>query len=156
MPSQLDRTDPDGRRLLAQEMLLMDAQELVVELMEKAGMNRGQLARALRKSNGFVTQLLSGERNMTLRTLADLACATGHRVELRATSIEEPKLYGFNETTALRDSNFEEQLLQTVYTALYAAPGECVQIRETPEHAIPHTRRRPALTQMSSTWCSVP
>jgi transcriptional regulator with XRE-family HTH domain len=88
-----DKTTDEYRRLVAQEALIADAQELVCELLESAHMSRQELAAALGKSKGFVSQLLSGERNMTLRTLADLAYATGYRLELRAMSEEAPKQY---------------------------------------------------------------
>jgi transcriptional regulator with XRE-family HTH domain len=88
-----DRTDPNYRRLVEQETLIADAQELVCELLEKAGMSRQELAVQLGKSKGFVSQLLSGERNMTLRTLADLAFATGYRIELSAAAEQAPKHY---------------------------------------------------------------
>ena len=89
-----DQSDPIYRKLVEQETLIADAQELVCEVLERAKMSRQQLATALGKSKGFVSQLLSGERNMTLRTLADLAYATGHRVELRAVPLEKSKHYG--------------------------------------------------------------
>jgi transcriptional regulator with XRE-family HTH domain len=69
-------------RLVAQETLILDATELIVELLERHSISRQELARKLGKSKGFVTQLLSGERNMTLRTLADLGYVLGQRIEL--------------------------------------------------------------------------
>jgi transcriptional regulator with XRE-family HTH domain len=85
--------NPEYRRLVEQETLIADAQELVCELLERVEMSRQELARRLGKTKGYVSQLLSGERNMTLRTLADLAYATGYRVELRTIPLEEPRSY---------------------------------------------------------------
>src|ERR1700691_3779521 len=68
---------PDYERLLAQERLILDATEAIVGLLEEQKVSRQELARPLGKSKGFVSQLLSGERNMTLRTLADLGYALG-------------------------------------------------------------------------------
>jgi transcriptional regulator with XRE-family HTH domain len=67
----------DYERLLAQERLILDATEAIVGLLEEQGVSRQELARRLGKSKGFVSQILSGERNMTLRTLADLGYALG-------------------------------------------------------------------------------
>jgi transcriptional regulator with XRE-family HTH domain len=67
----------DYERLLAQERLILDATEAIVGLLEDQKVSRQELARRLGKSKGFVSQLLSGERNMTLRTLADLGYALG-------------------------------------------------------------------------------
>ena len=77
---------PEGRRLLEQEALLVSATELVARLMEEKKVNRAELARRIGKSKAFVTQTLRGPHNMTLRTLADLACALGSRVRLRPAS----------------------------------------------------------------------
>jgi hypothetical protein len=75
--------EPEGRRLFEQEALLLSATELICELMEKQAVNRTELARRIGKSNAFVSQTLDGRRNMTLRTLADLAWALGVRVQMR-------------------------------------------------------------------------
>src|ERR1700693_5289014 len=69
--------ETDYERLLAQERLILDATEAIVELLDEQGVSRQELARRLEKSKGFVSQLLSGERNMLLRTLADLGYALG-------------------------------------------------------------------------------
>ncbi len=76
------RKKSDYERLVAQETLILQATELIVELLERHSISRQELARKLGKSKGFVTQLLSGERNMTLRTLADLCYVLGQRIEL--------------------------------------------------------------------------
>ncbi len=74
---------PEGRRLLEQELLIGYATDLVAQLLEQRRVSRAELARRIGKSKAFVTQILQGRRNMTLRTLADLAWALGSRVELR-------------------------------------------------------------------------
>jgi transcriptional regulator with XRE-family HTH domain len=68
--------------LVAEETLIADATELICQVMEQDGVSRQELARRLGKTKGFVSQLLTGERNMTLRTLADVLFALGHRFEL--------------------------------------------------------------------------
>ncbi len=70
-------SESDYDRLLAQERLILDATEAIVALLEEQGVTRQDLAARLGKSKGFISQLLSGERNMTLRTLADLGHALG-------------------------------------------------------------------------------
>lgn len=66
-------------RLLEQERLILDATEAVVTVMAHEGVSRQELAGRLGKTKSFVSQLLCGERNMTLRTLADLGSALGYR-----------------------------------------------------------------------------
>ncbi len=80
---QLSST-PQGRRMLEQEILVVSATELISQLLEEKSVSRAELARRIGKSKAFVTQILRGRHNMTLRTLADLAWAFEARVSLRA------------------------------------------------------------------------
>ena len=70
--------------LLEQERLILEATELLHHLLQQSGINRADLARRLGRSKGHVTQLLNGDRNMTLRTLSDLAYVLGHRIQMGA------------------------------------------------------------------------
>lgn len=72
-----------GRRLFEQEFLLVSATELISGLMQKKKVSRSKLAERIGKSKSFVTQILRGQHNMTLRTLADLAWALDARVHLQ-------------------------------------------------------------------------
>jgi transcriptional regulator with XRE-family HTH domain len=60
----------------------MDVTESLCELLETQNISRRELARRIGKSPPFVTQVLSGERNMTLRTAADFAFALDHRLRV--------------------------------------------------------------------------
>jgi len=84
--SRFDEFLEDGnrRRLYERESLAFEAMELVSRLMEQKGVNRAELAKRIGKSKPLVTQLLSGSRNMTMHTLADLVFALDHRVKLEA------------------------------------------------------------------------
>lgn len=70
-------------RLVAQETLIVDATEAICEAMEgqdSEAVTRKELARRVGCGKSHVTQLLSGDRNLTLRTLSDLAFALGQRI----------------------------------------------------------------------------
>ena len=73
-----------GRRLSRQEQLLFDATELICRVLSDEGISRAELAKRIGKSKAFVTQVLRGQNNMTLRTLSDFANALGYDVELGA------------------------------------------------------------------------
>src|SRR5215470_910436 len=77
------------KRLVEQETLIFEATEMIAELLESEDVSRKELADRLDRSKGFVTQILSGDRNMTLRTLADFAFAFERRVKLAATPLVE-------------------------------------------------------------------
>ncbi len=74
---------PESRRLYEEERLILWATEAIAEAMEMQGRTRAEVAEALGTSRPNVTQILSGSRDMTLRTLAALAQACGMRVDLK-------------------------------------------------------------------------
>jgi transcriptional regulator with XRE-family HTH domain len=51
------------------------ASEVIRALMESQGVHKAELARRVGKSRAYVTQSLTGQRNMTLGTLASFADA---------------------------------------------------------------------------------
>jgi transcriptional regulator with XRE-family HTH domain len=76
--------DPEFRKLLAIEGLVAEASETIAGLMDQRGVSKADLARSLGKSRAWVTQLLSGKANMTVRTLAEVVHALGAEVKLLA------------------------------------------------------------------------
>ena len=70
--------DPTHMRLFQQERAIYEATELLETLMSEQGNNRSELAKRLGKTKGWVTQLLDGEANKTIRTLADAFAVLGH------------------------------------------------------------------------------
>jgi len=82
------KPDIEYERLLAAEALILDSTELISELMHEKGLTRAELAKLIGKTRGFVSQVLAGNRNMTLRTLADLAYALDARISIFAQPLE--------------------------------------------------------------------
>ena len=70
---------PEARKRYEEERLILWTTEAICEAMEEQGLTRAQLAEQLGTSRSNITQLLSGSRNMTLRSLASLAYACGLR-----------------------------------------------------------------------------
>jgi len=62
-------------RAYAREDLIYNVTEDVLFQMEQMSVTKQELARRLGKSRSYVTQLLSGARNMTLGSLADICFA---------------------------------------------------------------------------------
>lgn len=83
--------DPEFRRLLAIEALVAEASELIARLMAEQNVSKADLARRLNKSRPWVTQLLSGKANLTIRTLAEVVHALDSEVKLQA---QPPSLKG--------------------------------------------------------------
>lgn len=64
-------------RAYAREDLIYNVTEELLVQMEELGVTKLELARRLGKSRSYVTQMLSGARNMTLGTLADICFELG-------------------------------------------------------------------------------
>lgn len=71
--------DKDFQKVVRQEELILDVTESLVDALDRAGISRAELAARLGRSPAFVSQLLAGGRNLTLRTLSDVAGALGVR-----------------------------------------------------------------------------
>jgi antitoxin component HigA of HigAB toxin-antitoxin module len=77
-----------NRKIYEQERLLVDAAELLSLVMEKRHVSRAQLASKLGKSKAHVTQVLRGNENLTLRTLAECFWVLDCRLQLAATPMK--------------------------------------------------------------------
>jgi transcriptional regulator with XRE-family HTH domain len=82
------------------EKRIYNVTEDILVVMEQLGVNKKQLAQKLGKTKSFVTQLLSGSRNMTLGTLADIYMELG--VELNISipdfNMQSTEYFDFNVT----------------------------------------------------------
>ena len=79
--------DKEGMRLFQQERLILATTERICEVMEENKVGRKRLAEMLGTSKSFVSQLLDGSRNMTLRTLSDVFLALGYVVDIQTGSV---------------------------------------------------------------------
>lgn len=84
--SFLAPTSDAGHRRQEETRLCLAAAELALGLMAAKKVDQNELARRLGCTKGHVSQLLSGDHNMTLRTLAGIVCALGERVDLHSES----------------------------------------------------------------------
>ena len=72
------------RRMLRQEELILEVTEAIALILETDGVSKAQLAKRMGKSPAFVSQVLSGRRNLTLRTIADICDALGSKGQFKA------------------------------------------------------------------------
>lgn len=84
---------PERERLFTQEQLIVDAAEEIWAAMEAKKLSKVDLATTLGKSKAFVSQVLTGSRNMTLRTLADIAFSLGRRPCIRLLDAHESEAW---------------------------------------------------------------
>ena len=84
-----DMNDPEFRKLLAQEELILEVTETICDILENEKISRKELADRLGKSKGFVSQLLNGGRNLTLRTVADILHVLGYKISLKPQKLRQ-------------------------------------------------------------------
>ena len=78
----LQAASNEARRLLRKEELILEVTEAITSAMAAQKLTKAQLARRLGKTPGFVTQILSGGRNLTLATIADVSDALRQDVRI--------------------------------------------------------------------------
>jgi transcriptional regulator with XRE-family HTH domain len=69
-------------RIMAQEDFIMEVTENFCKVLNEEHISRSRLAILMGKTKGFISQVLNGGRNLTLRSLADLAFALGYTVSI--------------------------------------------------------------------------
>ncbi|HUY91353.1 MAG TPA: helix-turn-helix transcriptional regulator [Pirellulales bacterium] len=83
--------NPEEFRLFQQERLIVAVTELICKVMKQDGVKRIDLAHALGKTKGRISQYLDGEKNLTLRTVADIFTALGLRMQVSAEPLAPEK-----------------------------------------------------------------
>ena len=91
-------SDEEGRKLYFREDLIFEITEAICEVMIEKHISKAELSRlaGVRKSN--ITQLLSGDQNMRLSTVADLLYALDSRLAVTAVPLD---IDGILESTTL-------------------------------------------------------
>jgi transcriptional regulator with XRE-family HTH domain len=83
----------DRMRHFQSVRLEVEITELICELMDKQGVSRAELARLLGTSAPYVTKILRGQANMTLKTISDVFFALGRSVRVvdRPLDVHSPR-----------------------------------------------------------------
>ena len=76
-------SDPEKLRLFQQERLAVEVAELMCKSMQEERVTRSQLAERLHKTKGRISQILGGDSNLTLRSVADVLTALGKKLSVR-------------------------------------------------------------------------
>ncbi|WP_110303846.1 helix-turn-helix domain-containing protein [Aeromonas veronii] len=76
-------------RAYQRDELIYNVTEDILVLLEDMNISKKELARRLGKSQSYVTQTLSGSRNMTLSSLSDICYALGKKVDVNITNSKE-------------------------------------------------------------------
>jgi transcriptional regulator with XRE-family HTH domain len=79
----------EGRIALAEEHAIAAVGDLFAILLDKSSMSRKDLAERVGVTPGRITQLLDGDANMTLSTVARLLYGFGHILEVSSRHIDD-------------------------------------------------------------------
>lgn len=101
MPTDYDNQtqDPAFNQLVRQEEFILEVTEALSKALTDSGMTQSKLAEKLGCTRGFVSQVFAGGRNLTLRTVSDIALALGVKPKLlldRLRDQGQDKLKPFN------------------------------------------------------------
>lgn len=77
----------EGMRLYQQERAILEVTELICQLMDERDMSRSELAKRLGRTKGYITQLLDGRANLTVRMISDIFTALDCAVHFQETSL---------------------------------------------------------------------
>ncbi len=91
--------DPEYRLAFEEEKLIAQLTEGLAGAMVERGWNQKELANALGVSPSYVTQLLRGQRNVSLRTLARMLFKLGKQAALEIGDLQQ-KPYALPESSA--------------------------------------------------------
>ena len=115
-------------RAYAEDRAVAELTGTVLETIERAGLTRAEVARLLGTTKSYVSQVLNGSTNMTLKTLGALLWAAGREVgELRTAQMGAPAqprvaaIFAFQSATAPQQPSVDLTRLTFVPRAQYPA-----------------------------------
>ena len=81
-------SDKEGKKLYFREDLIFEVTEAISQAMVEKGVNKAELSRLVGVSKSNITQLLSGDHNMRLTTVADLLYALDSKLAVSAVPLD--------------------------------------------------------------------
>jgi transcriptional regulator with XRE-family HTH domain len=81
-------SDDEGRKLYFREDLIFEITEAICKTMEERQISRTELSRLTGVSKSNISQLLCGDQNMRLTTVADLLYALDSKLQVAAVPID--------------------------------------------------------------------
>jgi len=93
-------SDDEGRKLYFREDLIFEITEAICKAMQEKHINKAELSRLAGVSKSNITQLLSGDHNMRLTTVADLLYALDSKLQVAAIPIDTDRILEMATSTA--------------------------------------------------------
>lgn len=77
------REDEEFGRLMLQEELIMEVTESFCQILEEENIKKVSLAEKMSKTKSYISQLLNGGKNLTLRSMCNVAYYLGYTVNVQ-------------------------------------------------------------------------
>ena len=97
------------------EKLLLDVREIIAKQMKRLNFNRADLAKLLKCSRSYVTQLLNGNTNIRLNTLVKVLLSLGVKPNIQYSYEDVETLKKFNKNSTI-EMSFKESTKTTIFT----------------------------------------
>ena len=81
-------SDDEGKKLYFREDLIFEVTETISRVMQEKGVTKAELSRLADVSKSNITQLLSGDQNMRLTTVADLLYVLDSKLAVSAVPLD--------------------------------------------------------------------
>lgn len=79
---------PEGKRLYAQEVAMIQIATMVWQIMESQSMTEGQFARRIRRKKAWLLAVFEGECDISIAELSDILCRFNLALELGGKPIQ--------------------------------------------------------------------
>lgn len=90
---------PEARRELEKERFVQEVTAALQSALTDSGTTQAEIAARLKKTPAYVSQVLSGRRNCTLHTVAELAWASGLRLGVQCEFLQPLSQQAFTSTS---------------------------------------------------------
>lgn len=110
-------SDEEGRKLYFREDLIFEVTETISQIMQEKGISKAELSRVAGVSKSNITQLLSGDHNMRLTTVADLLYALDSKMAVSAVPLDMHSIIEsitFNQWTPVVDLTVKQSEYQEI------------------------------------------
>jgi len=119
-------SDEEGRKLYFREDLIFEVTEAISQVMEEKGVNKTELSSLAGVSKSNITQLLSGDHNMRLTTVADLLYALGSKLAVSGVPLDIDSIvesFTFNQWAPAVDLTVEQLEYQEINEEIQPKKG---------------------------------
>lgn len=121
-----DKHDKTFERLVRQEEIILNVTNCLTEALEHAGVTKAELAKRIERSPGFVSHIFGGGRNLTLRTISDIAAALSLQPTLQLKPDRKSGIVDGEWSIRLRPPSVQQKI--ELSPASYFASDDVIQV----------------------------